>query len=138
MSGRHILYLVLFCLAVGIQWPLWFGKGGVMRLQELQGELTSINEANEKQRQANETVAAEIESLNTGGSAVEERARLRLGLIRSDEVLFRFVPQGSAQAAKASLPDIFKPTAKREYFKPKNADLYHPPGAKRPNPSSSR
>ena len=120
MSGRHILYLVLFCLAVGIQWPLWFGKGGVMRLQELQGELSSINEA------------------NTGGSAVEERARLRLGLIRSDEVLFRFVPQGSAQAAKASLPDIFKPSAKREYFKPKNADLYHSPGAKRTNPPVSR
>lgn len=135
MSGRHLLYLLLFTLAIAIQWSLWFGKGGVLRLQDLQRELQSIHDANEKQRLANETVAAEIESLNTAGSAIEERARFRLGLIRSDEVLFRFVPKGTLEATKAALPDIFNSSAKKEYFKPKNSGLYHPPGMR---PSTNR
>ena len=89
MSLRHLIYLLVFILAVAIQWPLWFGKGGVLRMQALEAELASVRAANDRLRAENDAVAAEIESLESGSGAVSERARMRLGMIRSDEVLFR-------------------------------------------------
>ena len=119
MSLRHLIYLLVFILAVAIQWPLWFGKGGVLRMQALEAELASVRAANDRLRAENDAAAAEIESLESGSGAVSERARMRLGMIRSDEVLFRLVPKG-----KTAAPE--KPTGKQQIFSPKRSDLYVP------------
>jgi cell division protein FtsB len=118
---RYCIYIGLIAAAIAVQWSLWFGKGGYSRLAELQAELTAIRSANESLRRENDALAAEIESLENGSAAVEERARLRLGMIRDDEVLFRFVPAGQVQARK---PEIEKAVRGRHIFKPKRSDLY--------------
>lgn len=66
MSFRHWACLIALALAVAIQWPLWFGRGGVLRMQALEAELTSVRAANDRLRAENDAVAAEIESLETG------------------------------------------------------------------------
>ncbi len=121
MSARHLIYIVLFLLAVGIQWPLWFGKGGISRMQSLEAELASIREANDRLRAENDSVAAEIESLESGSGAVEERARMRLGMVKNDEILFRLVPTGEKAAER--LPQI-KRSETPQIFAPKRSDLY--------------
>ena len=68
--------------------------------------------------------AAEIESLESGSGAVSERARMRLGMIRSDEILFRLVPKGKTAAPVPEIPE--KPTGKQQIFSPKRSDLYVP------------
>ena len=124
MSARHLIYIVLFLLAVGIQWPLWFGKGGISRMQSLEAELASIREANDRLRAENDSVAAEIESLESGSGAVEERARMRLGMVKKDEVLFRFVPKGEKKDIEADLRREAKKSSKPNYFAPKRSNLY--------------
>ena len=74
MSLRHLIYLLVFILAVAIQWPLWFGKGGVLRMQALEAELASVRAANDRLRAENDAAAAEIESLESG-SGRRKRAR---------------------------------------------------------------
>ena len=59
MSLRHLIYLLVFILAVAIQWPLWFGKGGVLRMQALEAELASVRAANDRLRAENDAAAAE-------------------------------------------------------------------------------
>ena len=60
--------------------------------------MAAITEDNNRLRRENGMIATEIESLESGTDAVIEQARTQLGMIRSDEVLFRFVPEGSKEA----------------------------------------
>lgn len=119
MSFRHWACLIALALAVAIQWPLWFGRGGVLRMQALEAELTSVRAANDRLRAENDAVAAEIESLENGSGAVEERARMRLGMIKSDEILFRLVPKGQD---KTKLP----PPLRRKKISPRAARFSFP------------
>ena len=75
MRVRYFFYILLVSAAIAIQWPLWFGKGGISRMHALEAELTSIRESNDRLRAENDAVAAEIESLESGSGAVEERSR---------------------------------------------------------------
>ena len=123
MKARHILYIVLFAMAVAIQWPLWFGKGGISRMVSLERELASIREANDRLRAENDAVAAEIESLESGSGAVEERARMRLGMVQHDEVLFRFVAT-PVQSGRQPEPVAPGESTGPDHFSPKRSDLY--------------
>ncbi len=124
MNRRYVLCVVLFALAVMVQWPLWFGKGGVLRSLELEKDVATLNEGNDKLRERNGMTATEIESLESGTDAVLEHARTRLGMIRSDEVLFRFVPEGSKEAL--SIPKETPEARHNRLFKPKQNHLYSP------------
>ncbi len=126
MSFRHWAALIALALAVAIQWPLWFGRGGVLRMQALEAELTSVRAANERLRAENDAVAAEIESLENGSGAVEERARMRLGMIKSDEILFRLVPKGQDRTKLPPLETEENLTKGGKVFVPKRGNLYVP------------
>ena len=124
MRVRYFFYILLVSAAIAIQWPLWFGKGGISRMHALEAELTSIRESNDRLRAENDAVAAEIESLESGSGAVEERARMRLGMVRKDEVLFRFVPKGEKKDVEAGQMRDSGKAGKPNYFAPKRSNLY--------------
>ena len=84
--------LVLVALILLLQWPLWLGKGGWLRVWDVDRQLGAQREANQKLEQRNAGLEAEVKDLKTGRDAVEERARFELGLIRPDEVFVQ-VPQ---------------------------------------------
>ena len=92
------LAAVLAVLLLAIQWPLWFGRGGWLRVWELQRQLDAQHAANADLDAHNAAMAAELRSLEQGREAVEERAREDLHMMRSDEVFFQQVstPGGSA------------------------------------------
>jgi cell division protein FtsB len=83
---------LLIALIVLLQYPLWFGEGGWLKLWDLGGEVASQQELNGKLRVRNETISAEVRDLKEARDAIEERARGELGMIRSDEVFVRVVP----------------------------------------------
>ncbi len=88
----RLLAVVLASLLLAIQWPLWFGRGGWLRVAELQRQLDTQRAANGALQARNEALAAEIHSLQQGGEAVEERARNDLHLMRADETFFQWLP----------------------------------------------
>lgn len=85
------LAAVLVVLLLAIQWPLWFGRGGWLRVWELQRQTDSQRAANADLELRNGARAAELRSLVLGREAIEERARQDLHLMRSDEVFFQQV-----------------------------------------------
>jgi cell division protein FtsB len=87
----RLLTLVLIVLIVAIQTPLWFGKGGWLRVWELDRQLQAQREQNEKLRARNAALDAEVRDLKQGYDAIEERARSELGMIKQDEVFFQVV-----------------------------------------------
>ncbi len=104
MNKRAITLVLLFML-VGIQWPLWFGKGGWLRVRELETELNGQNALNEDLRLRNQKLRSEVSSLRDGLDAIEERARYELGMIGNDEVYVQLVsPVVGADAPPAPTP----------------------------------
>jgi cell division protein FtsB len=80
---------VLVALIVLIQYPLWFGKGGWLRVWEVDRQLAAARAANRKLEARNASLAAEVRDLKNGTEAIEERARSELGMVRGDEVFFQ-------------------------------------------------
>jgi cell division protein FtsB len=93
--------LAVAALLAVIQWPLWFGKGGWLRVAELDRQLTEQRASNGNLSERNLRLAAEVASFRTGREAVEERARMQLNMIRGDQLFFQYVPT-AANAANAA------------------------------------
>lgn len=85
---------VLVALLAGLQYPLWFGKGGLLRVGELERQLTAQRELNQTLEARNASLEAEVRDLKAGYEAIEERARYELGLVKEGEVFVQ-TPQRS-------------------------------------------
>ena len=88
------LSVALVGLLVLIQYPLWIGKGGWLRVWEVDRQLTLQREANRKLEVRNAGLDAEVRDLKTGYDAIEERARYELGMLKSDEVYVQVARTG--------------------------------------------
>ena len=84
--------LALVALLVLVHAELWFGKGGVPRIVELQRKLTSQQAANDGARRRNDQLSAEVNDLKEGLEMVEEKARVELGMIKPDEIFVQLSP----------------------------------------------
>ncbi|ATE59561.1 cell division protein FtsB [Thauera sinica] len=84
--------LILFVLVVVLQYPLWLGKGGWLRVWEVDRQVQAQRDENLRLEQRNASLDAEVRDLKSGNDAIEERARFELGLTRPGEVYVQ-VPQ---------------------------------------------
>ena len=84
--------LALVALLALVQAELWFGKGGVTRMVELQRKLDVQKSTNEQAKRRNEQLAAEVSDLKEGLEMVEEKARFELGMIKPDEIYVQLSP----------------------------------------------
>ena len=84
--------LALLALLLGLQWPLWFGKGGWLQARRTDIELSQQKEINARLEQRNAGLDADVRDLKTGYDSIEERARFELGLTKPGEVFVQ-VPQ---------------------------------------------
>ena len=89
----RILAGILGALIILAQFPLWLGKGGWLRVWEVDRQLTAQQATNSQLEVRNASLTAEVRDLKTGTEAVEERARYELGMIRRDEVFFQIEEQ---------------------------------------------
>lgn len=94
------LTVTLVLLLALIQYPLWFGKGGVLRVMELDGQLYAQKQVNSRLQQRNGGLESEVRDLRQGLGAIEERARYELGMVRPDEVFVQINPAGAAPPVK--------------------------------------
>ena len=83
---------ILLALIAVLQYPLWFGKGGWLRVWDMDQQLEAQQEVNQKLELRNAGLDAEVRDLKNGYEAIEERARFELGLVKPGEVFVQ-VPQ---------------------------------------------
>ncbi|RUO55802.1 MULTISPECIES: cell division protein FtsB [Pseudidiomarina] len=88
----RLLKVFLLVLLVALQYRLWFGKNSLPEYWHLQEDVARQEQTNQKLRQRNQVLIADIEDLREGEVALEERARNELGLIKQDETFFRLIP----------------------------------------------
>jgi cell division protein FtsB len=103
----RLVTVVLVLLLALIQYPLWWGHGGWLRVHELQEQLTQQTDKNNNLKLRNERVQGEVQDLQNGTSAVEERARYEMGMVKDSEVFVQFVsPNSTAPVNSANVPGM--------------------------------
>ncbi len=100
----RLLTIVLGALIVLLQYPLWLGKGGWLRVWEIDRQVTVQKNGNARLRVRNESLDAEVRDLKQGYDAIEERARYELGMIRKDEIFFHTLEKPPAADAAVPAP----------------------------------
>ncbi len=89
------LTLLLLALLVWLQYSLWFGKNGLHDYTRVNDDVTAQQATNAKLKARNDQLFAEIDDLNGGQEAIEERARNELSTTRPGETFYRLVPDAS-------------------------------------------
>lgn len=89
------LTIALAALILLLQYPLWVGKGGWLRVWEVDRQLQQQKEANQKLEVRNGGLDAEVRDLKQGYDAIEERARFELGMIKQDEVFVQIAEKAT-------------------------------------------
>jgi cell division protein FtsB len=84
-----VLAGVFVALIVAIQYPLWLGKGGWLRVWDVDRQLEAQAAKNERLEFRNGALAADVKDLKQGHDAIEERARFELGMVKNDELFFQ-------------------------------------------------
>jgi cell division protein FtsB len=77
-------FLIALLLVVHAQ--LWFGRGSVASVAQMQRKLDAQKAANAQAQQANERLASEVHDLKEGLEMVEEKARMELGMVKPNEI----------------------------------------------------
>jgi len=93
---KWLISLLLICLLM-LQYRLWIGEGSIANVVRLNDEMARQQAENERLKERNRLLAAEVKALKNGYDAVEERARSEMGMIREGETFFMIVdkPQTS-------------------------------------------
>ncbi|MBD8050709.1 septum formation initiator family protein [Limnohabitans radicicola] len=84
--GNRLVPALLITLLVIVQAQLWFGRGSLRNVAELERQLQQEKQANEEARRVNEQLSAEVNDLKEGLNMVEERARHELGMVKPNEI----------------------------------------------------
>ncbi len=98
---KGVLAAVLLILLLLLQYTLWLGEGGLVRVWSLNEQVAAQEKENAKLRERNRALEAEVLDLKQGLDAVEERARTDLGMIKKNETFYQVVePNDSATPKK--------------------------------------
>jgi cell division protein FtsB len=96
---KGVIAAILLFLLLILQYTLWLGEGGLVRVWSLNEQVAAQEQENAKLRERNKALEAEVLDLKQGLEAIEERARTDLGMIKKNET-FHQVVEPPAPATK--------------------------------------
>lgn len=87
----RLLLVSLMVLLIGLQYRMWFGDANLVELQNLQQEINAQIVENDKLLLRNHQLEAEVQDLRQSFSAIEERARSELGMVKPEETFYQLI-----------------------------------------------
>ena len=99
---RQGLTWALAAAIVLLQYTLWLGDGGWLKVRERAQKIDTQQALNQRLQTRNAGLQAELGDLKQGRDAIEERARNELGMIAPDEWFVRVVSAHSVQSGKVN------------------------------------
>jgi len=102
----RVVSIILLIFLIMLQYRLWFGKNSVPDYLALKEEVNRQSADNEKLKQRNKILYADIDDLKSGVEAIEERARNELGLIKEGETFFRIIPNNKGEEVENSSKEV--------------------------------
>lgn len=101
----------MLLLLLIIQYPLWLGKGGWLKVYEMERQLELQQAKNSLLSLRNAKLTGDVKDLKDGTRAIEERARVEHGMIKEGEFFVQILP---AEKSASNTPDgVRSPTTKQ-------------------------
>jgi cell division protein FtsB len=89
---KRVVCLLLLVLLAGIQAQLWFGRGSLPNVRDMQHRLAEQQAKNIKAQVVNDQLSEEVRDLREGLDIVEEKARSELGMVKPNEIFVQVKP----------------------------------------------
>ena len=96
MIRWKIPFILLLVLGY-LQYSLWYGKNNIYDYQDNLQMLKSLHQENDKLKARNQQMIAEVDDLQKGYEAIEERARSHLGMVKANEYFYRIIIDSKTQ-----------------------------------------
>jgi cell division protein FtsB len=110
-----VLAVALVVLLALLQYRLWLGEGGMREVRRLSAEIETQRDQNQRLKERNRTLIAEVMDLKKGTVAIEERARTDLGMVGRGETFYQVVtPSTTVEPAPAPVPPPSAPAVEAE------------------------
>jgi cell division protein FtsB len=88
--GKRLVTGLLLALLLVLQAQIWFGRGSVPNVRQMQLRLDEMSRQNQQAQGENERLATEVRDLKEGLDMVEEKARSELGMVKPNEIFVQF------------------------------------------------
>lgn len=85
------IIVILTGLLILLQYRLWIGSGSIPQVRQLEKVKREQVQENNRLRDRNRSLTAEVHDLKTGMEAIEERARTEMGMIKQGEIFYQIV-----------------------------------------------
>ncbi|HEY0634006.1 MAG TPA: cell division protein FtsB [Gammaproteobacteria bacterium] len=95
---KGVFAAILIVLLLILQYTLWLGEGGLVRVWSLSEQVAAQEQENAQLRERNKALEAEVLDLKQGLEAIEERARSDLGMIKKNETFHQVVEPATPAA----------------------------------------
>ncbi|MFC4929850.1 cell division protein FtsB [Massilia sp. GCM10023247] len=100
----RLITLALAALLLLIQYPLWLGKSSMLAVSDLRGQLELAQLKTDQLKARNAKLESEVRDLRDGTGAVEERARLELGMIKQNEIFVQVLRKDEQPVESMTVP----------------------------------
>ncbi|MFM1759327.1 MAG: hypothetical protein RLY75_597 [Pseudomonadota bacterium] len=107
---RIVIYSMLLLL-IAIQYPLWLGKGGWLKVYEMEKQLELQQAKNSLLSLRNAKLTGDVKDLKDGTRAIEERARVEHGMLKEGEFFVQILP---SEKSTSNTADGVKPAATKQ------------------------
>jgi len=105
MNLVKIATYVLLVILILLQYPLWFGDGGVIAVWRLNREIAAQQKENAQLKDRNQTLEAQVNDLKQGLEVIEGRARSELGMVKKGETFYQVIdPKPAAISPEKARP----------------------------------
>ncbi|WP_395827731.1 cell division protein FtsB [Collimonas sp.] len=101
----RLIAIFLTVLLILVQYPLWLGKGGWLRVWDMDQQVRAAHDKIDELKARNAKLDSEVHDLKEGTGAVEERARSELGMIKQGEIFVQILDPNGNPADAPSPPN---------------------------------
>ena len=82
--------IIMVLLLLLLQYRLWTGNSSLIEVSLLRDEITKVKSENDRLKERNLSLTAEVFNLKQGHEAIEEIARSEMGMIKDGERIYKF------------------------------------------------
>ena len=93
-----LLTAIMIFLLLLLQYRLWTGNGSLIEVSLLRDEITKVKSENDRLKERNLSLTAEVFNLKQGHEAIEEIARSEMGMIKDGETFYQIIDSADQQS----------------------------------------
>jgi cell division protein FtsB len=90
--------VIMVMLLILLQYRLWTGNGSLIEVSLLRDEITNVKSENDRLKERNLSLTAEVFNLKQGHEAIEEIARSEMGMIKDGETFYQIIDSAEQQS----------------------------------------